>query len=392
MERRNLMLGSTVIARQPEFSPALSWVRSRAGRLSRVRQPRKSPARSPPAVTKLVVALERSLGVTLLHRSNRGLSLTADGERYYETSHRLTAEFQELELRVASADAKPRGTLTVGMRPVIGQHCVMPKIPRFLARYPDVELVTKPVRTMQDVHAEKVDVAVLSGWAEQRDLVVRQLAQNRFVVCASAEYWTPEGRPLEPEDLRHHHCLIFRHPAGTLEDRWIFEKSGERRTIDMPSRLFSDDRDWLVEAACAGAGVVRPADLTAAPFLRAGRLVPVLTDWQALEAPTIYAAYRRADRKSKLVRVFLDFLVEVFAELDSERTPMLPSRGVRAPKPDWLGRTRGRASATSRTDARRLGRAAEPQGAMLNPAIQRTASQRAIVRCSVAADRERLGT
>ncbi len=299
---------------------------------------------STPAVTQLVAALERSLGVALLHRSPHGLSLTPDGERYYETSRRLAAELQDLELRFGARGAKPRGTLTVGMRHAVARYCVMPRITRFLARYPDIELVTKPWRTIQDFGAENLDVAVLIGWPDERELVVRPLAQTRHVVCASPEYWMRHGRPHEPEALAEHHCLVFRGSVATLLDRWMFEKDGERRTVNVKTRLLSDDRTWLDEAACAGAGVIRLVDLAAGRLLSSGLLIPVLTDWEALEAPTIFAAYRRSERHSKLVRVFVDFLVEVFAEIEVERTPV-PARGVlRVPRPEWDSHARGRHS------------------------------------------------
>jgi DNA-binding transcriptional LysR family regulator len=300
---------------------------------------------STPAVAQLIRALERSLGVALFHRTTRGLSLTADGVHYYEASRRITADLREFEQNLGPRGAKPHGTLTVGMRDAVGLNCVMPRITRFLARFPDIELVNKPARTVQDIDEEKLDIAVLIGWPSERDLVVRPLAQTRYVVCASPEYWMRTGRPHEPEELRNHHCLLFRSSAEILLDRWIFEKKGERRTVDVKSRLLSDDRPWLDEAACAGAGVIRLADLTLSHYLSSGLLVPVLTDWQALEAPTIYAAYRRSQRQSKLVRVFLDFLVEVFAELETERAPV-PSSGIPSvPKPEWFGRTHGRQSA-----------------------------------------------
>jgi LysR family transcriptional regulator, regulator for bpeEF and oprC len=300
---------------------------------------------STPAVAQLIRALERSLGVALFHRTTRGLSLTADGVRYYETSRSITADLNDLERNLGPRGAKPRGTLTVGMREAVGLNCVMPRITRFLARFPDIELVTRPARIVQDIDDKKLDLAVLIGWPSERDLVVRPLAQTRYVVCASPEYWTREGRPHEPEELRHHHCLLFRGSAEILLDRWIFEKKGERRTVDVKSRLLSDDRPWLDEAACAGAGVIRLADITLSRYVSSGLLVPVLTDWEALEAPTIYAAYRRSQRNSKLVRAFLDFLGEVFSELESERTPVLATGTPRVPKPDWFGRAHGRQSA-----------------------------------------------
>jgi DNA-binding transcriptional LysR family regulator len=299
---------------------------------------------STPAVAQLINGLERRLGVKLLHRTTHGLSLTADGERYYETSRRIAADLHDLEHSLGPRGARPRGTLTVGMRPAVAHNCVMPRISRFLARFPDVELLTKPARTVRDIDEEKLDIAVLIGWPSERDLVVRPLAQTRYVVCASRDYWAREGRPHEPDDLRDHHCLLFRSASEILLDRWIFEKNGERRTVDVTSRLLSDDRPWLDEAACGGAGVIRLADLTVRRHLSSGLLIPVLTDWEGLEAPTIFAAYRPGQRQSRLVRVFLNFLVEVFAELENERSQELSGQIARVPKPEWFGRARGRQS------------------------------------------------
>jgi DNA-binding transcriptional LysR family regulator len=299
---------------------------------------------STPAVTQLIASLERSLGVALFHRTARGLTLTADGERYYETSHKITAELHDVEQSFGSGAAKPRGTLTVGIRGAVGLNCVVPRLARFLARFPDIKLLIKPVGSFRDVDSANLDLAVLIGWPPERDLAVRTLAQTRFIVCASPAYWMRERRPDEPEDLLGHHCLVFRNTADVLLDQWTFEKDGERRTVNVRSRLFFDDRPLLDEAACAGAGIARLPDLTIIRYLSAGLLVPVLTDWEALEAPTIFAAYRRSERQSKLVRAFLDFLVDVFAEIERERLPSRVGSITRVAKPKWYGRTQGRRS------------------------------------------------
>lgn len=300
---------------------------------------------STPAVTQLIAALERSLGVALFNRTARGLVLTADGERYYETSCRIASDLHNIEQGLSSRTSKPRGTLAIGMRAAVGLNCIMPRITRFLARFPDIELLIKPVATFRDIDSANLDLAVLIGWPPQRDLVVRPLAQTRFVVCASPEYWMCEGRPNEPEELRGHHCLVFRNMAEVLLDQWTFEKDGERRTINVKSQIFVDDRPLLDEAACAGAGIARLPDLTIIRYLSSGLLVPVLTDWNALEAPTIFAAYRRSQRQSKPVRVFLDFLVEVFAEIERERSVSRAGGIPRVAKPGWYGRAHGRRSA-----------------------------------------------
>lgn len=304
----------------------------------------KSLSVSTPAVTQMVSALERSLGVALVHRTTRGLVQTVEGERYYKTSSRLAAEFMDLDLRLSSRIGKPNGTLTVGLRPTIGQYCVMPRITRFLDRFPDIELVVKFVRTIQDCEAANVDVAALLGWMDAGKLMLRPLAQTRYVVCAAPEYWTRHGRPHQPDELRHHECIVESRPGEPLLDHWIFSKGADRRTVDVRGRLIGDYRDILLEAACAGAGVIRVNDITAAPFLRAGRIVPVLTDWQIPEAPPIFAVYRRTERHSKLVRVFVDFLAEVFSEIEIERVPAPEDAIARVARPEWAGHARGRQS------------------------------------------------
>jgi DNA-binding transcriptional LysR family regulator len=299
---------------------------------------------STPAVTQLVRQLERALGVTLFHRTTRGLALTADGERYYETSRRVAADLLDAEQRVAPRGAKPRGTLTIGMRHPVGHNCVMPKIGRFLARYPDVEIVTKPI-SIDAISRENVDVAVMVGWPPRRDFLVRHFAQTRHIVCASPEYWSRAGQPRDPDELRHHHCLVFSNDEGVFVDRWTFTRGSEQRSVDVRSRLFSGDRNWLDVAARTGAGVTRVTDLTAVSDLTSGLLVPVLTDWESAASPTIYALYPRSHRQSRLVRAFLDFLGEIFAELENER-PLAPRGTIkRVSPPDWFGHVRGRQSA-----------------------------------------------
>ena len=187
------------------------------------------------AVTQLIGALEQSLGVRLFHRSRRGLTLTSEGERYYDTSTRVAQLMHEAEVAIGPRGARPRGRLVVGLRQQVGQCSVAPHIGRFLARYPDIELVLRTINTIKAL-AEGVDIAVLTGWPSDAEVVVRILAQTELIVCASAspQYWDRAGMPQDPEDLRNHQCLVLRSSTGTLLDRWIFEKGGKRRVNRRP--------------------------------------------------------------------------------------------------------------------------------------------------------------
>ena len=299
---------------------------------------------STPAVSALLAALERSLNVRLFNRTSRGLSLTTEGERYYLTSRRIASELADIEHLLRAGGSKPRGTLVIGMRQSVGEHCVMPRITRFLVQFPDVDLVMRSVLT-GDVERENIDIAVLVGWPPEGDLIARHLAQTRHVVCASPEYWRVAGIPQRPEDLQHHHCLIFRNDEGVLVDRWSFSKNEEHCSVDVGTRLTADNRGWLDIAAVEGAGVMRVTDLTSGSLLSSGKLVPVLSDWNSVEAPTIYALYPRRLRHSKIARLFLDFLTEVFAEIEKQRVPEYTGVVPRITQPHWFGRARGRQSA-----------------------------------------------
>ncbi len=299
---------------------------------------------STPAVTQLIAALERSLGVVLLHRSPQGLSLTADGEQYYETSRKIVADLQEAERHFSTRGGKPGGSLTVGVRGQLGHTCVMPHMARFLNRYPDIDLAFKSIVTYHDIDDRNVDVAVLIGWPPERNLVVRQLAQTQEILCGAPEYLARAGVPQTPDHLRDHHCLIQRSSGGTLLDHWIFERNGERRAVDVKTRLVSDDRTFIDIAACYGAGLIRIPDMVFPRYLPPDTLVPVLTDWKCLESPVIYAAYPPGQRRSKLVRAFVEFMVDVFSELERTRTLQRGSKVAAVPKPAWYGRALGRQS------------------------------------------------
>jgi LysR family transcriptional regulator, regulator for bpeEF and oprC len=141
---------------------------------------------STPAVTQLIAALERALGVHLFHRTTQGITLTADGERYYETTRKAAADIYEVEQRLGSGGTKLRGTLTVGMRSSLGANCVMPKITRFLARHPEIELVFKPIVTVNEIDEKKLDVAVLVGWNATRSLDLREKRRSPHNRCAES--------------------------------------------------------------------------------------------------------------------------------------------------------------------------------------------------------------
>jgi DNA-binding transcriptional LysR family regulator len=291
---------------------------------------------STPAIAKLLTALERSLGTILFDRTVRGLALTADGESYLEACQPALAQLAAADDVIAGAATRHRGTVVVGTQSYLGQHCILPALSRFHARYPDIQVEIRVVNQLAADLPGAVDVFVLHGWQEDADLVRRHLAQNRFVICASPAYWAAHGIPRRPSDLERHVCVLWRNFEGTVNDLWKFERKGEVESARITGWLVTDHRDIMLDAAIAGEAIARLADLTTREPLRSGRLVPVLLDWEGLEAPRVDLLYRPAQRRIPRVRLVIDFLTGLFRELEAERAGEI----ARPPseRPRWVGR------------------------------------------------------
>ena len=303
-----------------------------------------------PAVTKLINALERELGCPLLQRHSRGASVTPDGAAFFAHCRRILDELAAAEMEASPARRRPSGVLRVAMYPLIAQHCVMPALPRFHVRYPDVHIELQMGFAPHDA-AQDTDIYVVFGWPSPANSILRRCAQTRFVVCASPTYWAQAGTPRVPRDLEHHECILYRQPHGTLLDRWAFEKDGETQSVVARGFLTGSDRNAELEAAIAGAGVVRIPDLVVQRQLTDGSLVPVLLDWYATEAPPINLLYRPGVRRLPRVRAFVEFAIDLFRDLEANRLPA-PGRVAHEPRPTWVTSRVGRSSASRGGSAR----------------------------------------
>ena len=300
-----------------------------------------------PAMTRLVGELEKRLGVRLVDRSNRGLSLTADGARYLDTCRPLLQQLSRAEEEITDAVARPLGTLVVGSPSYLSEHCLAPALPDFHARHPEIELDLRNIDRADLPSGGAADVLILFGWPDSRDWVQRRIAQTRMLVCAAPEYWRRHDMPQSPKDLERHTCLVYRDAEGTALDLWTYERGGVRETAAVKGWLVSNHRDDIVCAVLDGAGVARFSDLTIQQHLRAGRLVPALADWESKESPPVNLLFRPAHRRLPRVQLFSDFALQLFARLEKERQPR-PSTRFPAERPSWYRRRRTRASAERR--------------------------------------------
>ncbi len=182
---------------------------------------------SVPAVSKLITSLEKTLGASLFDRTVQGLTLTSNGEIYLEACQPLLDQLAVADEALRGAAANVRGTLVVGSPQMLAQHCLLPALPRFHARYPDLQIDIRDITRATDADAGAVDVQVIWGWTEPpADLVQRRIGQSRFLICAAPSYWAANGVPQRPKDLERHVCLLFRTPAGTVHDLWQLERNG----------------------------------------------------------------------------------------------------------------------------------------------------------------------
>jgi DNA-binding transcriptional LysR family regulator len=298
-----------------------------------------------PAVAKMVTSLEKRLGTSLFDRSVHGLALTADGERYLESCRPLLDELTVLDEAVGAAARRAHGEVVVGAPAFALQNCVGPFLTRFHQRYPEIDLDFRIVNQVIDLEGGGIDIFVLFGWHDTPDYVQRPIAQGRYVVCASPDYWRKHGRIEQPRDLERHTCFTFRNPRGVLLDLWEFERGAEKESIKVRGWMASSHRNLLIDAALAGEGVVRITDLIAMPLLKAGRLDPVLTDWSGLHAPPICVAFRPKHGRTPRIRVVIDFLADCFRRLEAER---IDGRVAAAERPEWYERRYNRASSSVR--------------------------------------------
>jgi LysR family transcriptional regulator for bpeEF and oprC len=227
---------------------------------------------------------------------------------------------------------------------VIAQEALAAALPRFNSLYPDIQIDLRHVMRVTDEEISGVDVFLVLGWPRASDLVQRRIGAAGFTVCAAPAYWAAHGVPRHPRDLERHNCLTIRGNVGTLLDLWQFRRGDEEVSVRIRGWLVADNvhRDVVVSLALAGAGVIRVLDWANRAELASGALVPVLTDWQLAEVPPVNLLYRPGASRPQRVRLFLEFVTQLFREIESRRGQPLVAGGP----PGWLKRPYARASAS----------------------------------------------
>jgi DNA-binding transcriptional LysR family regulator len=260
------------------------------------------------------------LGVRLLNRTTRKLTLTEAGQVYLERAERLVQDIDELRDAVSQLAIRPRGTLRIQSRTSLGTQLVAPLIPSFLEQYPDLKLYLWLTDTDVDLTEHGIDLAIRTGDKADSTMIRRHLASSPRVVCASPDYWRQHGKPSTPTDLLNHNCLTYRFEFGSAASVWQFRNSDNRSTdIPVAGNFQTNNGDSLRSATLSGLGVALLPVWTVKPHLSSGTLVRVLSDFETTVSDLdfgIYAVYPSRRNLSVKIRLFLDHLGEHFGKQD----------------------------------------------------------------------------
>ncbi|MBB5337754.1 LysR family transcriptional regulator [Tunturiibacter gelidoferens] len=263
-----------------------------------------------PAVSRSIARLESRVGVRLLDRTTRSLTLTAEGRRLYEETSPLLTGIADAVTFASGSSATVRGRLRVNMDPLFSSLLLAPHLGGFLDRYPEVslELLTRP--ELGDLISEGFDLAVRFGEPPSSSLVARKLLKTHIVTVAAPSYLARHGRPEKLTDLAKHHCLQFRDPRTNQPYEWEFHRGRRIVPIKTSGRLMLSDPYTFLAACVAGAGIAQVLALSVQTELDRGDLIDIFPNWPDERFP-LFALYPSRHLPPAKLRAFLDFVLEL---------------------------------------------------------------------------------
>lgn len=256
--------------------------------------------------SRYVAQVEAHLGIRLLNRTTRRLSLTEAGNDYYQRASQVLAMVEEAERAAMQKAVEPRGTLRINIPVTFGARHLGEAIHAYLTRFPQVKIDMTLNDRVVDLVEEGFDLAVRITRRIDPSLVARPLTRARMVACASPGYIKKHGAPKSPVELAQHNCLSY-----AYSDDWHFTGRGQDHIVKVTGNLLGNNGDIICNAAAAGLGVIVQPTFLVHELLRTKKLVRILEGWE-LDVLTIYAVYPNRQFLPLKVRSFIDFLVERF--------------------------------------------------------------------------------
>ena len=267
---------------------------------------------TPPAVSRRLSQLEERLGVRLLNRTTRRISLTSEGEVYFQNALRILSDIDDMECLVSSSRAAPKGLLRVNAPLGFGRSYIGPSISAFTKTYSDVEVQLHLTDRPISLPDEAIDVSIRFGDLPDSRLIAKKIAANRRLLCASPAYLRAAGRPAHPHDLTQHQCIVLRQNEAAYGN-WRLSRGKQTETVKVHGKLSTNDGEVALNWALDGQGILMRAEWDVAKYLRSGRLEQVLTDYET-PAADIYAVYMERLNLSAKVAYFVDHLREYLSQ------------------------------------------------------------------------------
>ena len=264
---------------------------------------------TPVAVSKNVLRLEQRLGVRLLQRSTRKLSLTEEGRQYYERCVGPLRELESAESAITEKGKSPSGTVRVTCLSPFGRTYVLPLIPAFSRLYPGIELDLRIDDAVSDMIAGGYDVGIRAGEPRDGSMVMREVAPLSFVICGAPSYFSERGIPLTVAELSKHNCLRLRDRGPVTASKWRLGARGPADSVSIKGNLIAHDITTLVAAAVHGQGLVFAPLPFVLPLFRTGELRPVLPECVSQPA-RIFIHYLSRKHLPVRVRAFVSFMLE----------------------------------------------------------------------------------
>ncbi|MFL9966687.1 LysR substrate-binding domain-containing protein [Paraburkholderia sediminicola] len=264
-------------------------------------------------VTRLIQRLEADLKVRLLHRTTRSVTVTPEGAIYYERVVRLLADLADIEASTAHALRKPSGRIHVDVPTAIGILILVPALADFYRAYPDIEIQLDVGNSRIDLVAEGIDCAIRAGEVDEQFLVARQIGSFGFTTCAAPAFLDAHGTPASPDQLRDLPTVGMIPSGGGYSASFPFLYDDQKRDLALNHTLVVNDTNAYLAAGLASLGIIQAPTYSVRDAIAAGRLVPLLEDWQRQTIPVhvIYAPNRYLSAK---VRVFIDWIVALFEQ------------------------------------------------------------------------------
>ncbi len=268
---------------------------------------------SPAAVSQSLSRLEAHVGVRLLSRTTRSMTLTENGQRYFEKVRHIPHDI-ELASQAAANETKPQGPLCIATTAAFGRHVLAPIMPAFKASFPDIDIELIGTDRNVDHRREGVDVSIRIEAQLNDQLIARKIASLPFIFCAAPAYLERAGTPQAPEELSQHACLVFRYPTDRRFLPWTFKVNGQPVNAKLNPSFISDDIDILAQLAVNGGGIARLASFVAQPLIDSGLLRPLSWSGHSGESNieslpmNIYACVTERSALNSKVRAFIEYV------------------------------------------------------------------------------------